>query len=76
MRKKGTHTFDIYLRYHRCPFCGFIFESRADYQSEFGHRVKDLICPRCSHEYRIKKNGLEPIGPLFGSPPKPEFDWS
>lgn len=76
MRQRGTHTFEIYLRYHRCPACGYILESREDFHDELGHRVKDLVCPRCSHAYRIEKSGGGPIGPLFGNPPKPEFDWS
>lgn len=76
MREKGTHTWDLYLTYHRCPNCGFIFESREDYVYRMGKYQKDLICPRCHHSYTLTKGQRPLIGPVFGEPPKPEFDWS
>ncbi|MGK5593907.1 MAG: hypothetical protein ACSNEK_00935 [Parachlamydiaceae bacterium] len=75
MRKKGTHTWDLYLTYHRCPQCAKIFESRVDYHYQMGKLVKELECPYCGHHYHLEKEQKQ-IGPLFGDPPKPEFDWS
>lgn len=75
MRQKGTHTFDIFLTYHRCPKCGYIFESREDYQYRMGKYEKDLTCPNCGHFYTLTREGRPSIGPFFGEAPKPEFDW-
>jgi uncharacterized C2H2 Zn-finger protein len=50
-REKGTHTWDIFLRYHRCPQCGVIQENRQDYMDWFGKAVKQLECPSCGHRY-------------------------
>lgn len=70
-----THTWELYLRYHECPKCGFIVESREDYEYILGKYQKTLECPRCKHPFTLEKTG-NTIGPLFGKPPKPEFDWS
>lgn len=70
-----THTWNLYLCYHRCPQCELIFESRKPYEKEGKKLVKNLTCPQCAHLYRLEK-----VAPrhthLFGSTPKPEFDWS
>lgn len=76
MRKKGTHTWDLHLRYHLCPKCENIIESRTDFVYQLGEYVKELDCPRCHHHFQLKKNRESmPIGPLFGPPQPPEFDW-
>jgi len=54
--QKGSHTWEIILYYHRCPKCGFIFESREDYQYRLGLYQKDLECPKCHHQYTVTKN--------------------
>lgn len=64
------------LAYHRCPDCGFIFENRDPFTYALGNWEKNLTCPKCSTSFTLKKRAAPPIGPLFGEPPKPEFDWS
>lgn len=76
MRRKGDHTYDLYLTYHRCPKCGNIFESRSDYMYQMGKYVKNLECPKCKNSYFLERSRQPPIGPFFGANPKPEFDWS
>jgi len=76
MREKGTHTWDLYLTYHRCPKCGLIFENRENYIYRLGKYQKDLVCPRCANAYTLTKNQRLRFGPFFGDSSKPEFDWS
>lgn len=72
-----THTWELNLYYHKCPKCGKIIECRKDYVYTEGHYIKELQCPRCHHCFSLTKEKTErPIGPIFGKPPKPEFDWS
>lgn len=76
MIEKGTHTWNLYLSYHRCPSCGYIFDSREDFQYRLGKYQKDLECPRCGLVFTLTKEQKSLIGPFFGEAPKPEFDWS
>lgn len=65
MREKGTHTCDLFLEYCRCPDCGYVIESRKDYENRLGKYEKDLECDRCHHRFRVTKQ-LKPIfGPFF-----------
>ncbi|GAB4236676.1 MAG: hypothetical protein Tsb0021_16440 [Chlamydiales bacterium] len=67
IKHKGTHTWDIYLDYHRCPKCGYIIEDRQTFYYSMGQDLKDLMCPRCKKTFTIKKRGSPRIGPIFGS---------
>lgn len=75
MTQKGEHTWDLYVRYHRCPSCGFIIESRDDFENRFGKYVKELNCPRCSHRFTLTKNEKPRFGPFTGDPQPVEFEW-
>lgn len=75
MTQKGEHTWDLIFQYHRCDKCGWIIESREDYQYRMGEYVKDLECPRCHHFFQLSKIFPKRIGPIFGDPTRPEFDW-
>jgi uncharacterized C2H2 Zn-finger protein len=66
MTQKGTHTWDLILHYHLCPHCGYIFESRADYQYRLGSYQKDLECPRCHTQFMVTRNRKHHFGPLLG----------
>ena len=55
MRKKGTHTYDVFLMYHHCPKCGYIIESRTDYQPSLEGYYKQLECIRCGHPFILEK---------------------
>lgn len=74
-KQKGTHTWDLYVHYHSCPECGAIIESRDDYEYQLGKYIKHLDCHRCGHSFTETKPSGKQIGPIFGEPPKPEFDW-
>jgi uncharacterized C2H2 Zn-finger protein len=76
IRSKGTHTWDLFLSYHKCPKCDFIMESRKDFVYQDGMGYKELECPRCHHNFREEHKSSTRHGPLFGMRPKPEFDWS
>lgn len=75
MAQKGTHTWDLYLRYHRCPKCGFIIESRQDFENRFGEYVKELVCNRCQHHFTLSKHEKITFGPFTGDPQPAEFNW-
>lgn len=75
MTQKGEHTWDLYLRYHRCPNCGFIIETRKDFENRFGKYIKELICTRCHHKFTLTKREKPAFGPLIGEPQPIEFDW-
>lgn len=64
-RDKGTHTWDIVVRYHRCPACGTILESRDDYTYRFGMYVKQLTCLHCGHAFtdtrRSRPDNQQPV---------------
>lgn len=55
MRQKGTHTWEIVIHYHRCLKCGWIIESREDFDYRLGRYQKDLVCPRCQYAFSITK---------------------
>ena len=63
------------VHYHRCPECGYIMESRRDYDNRFGKYMKDLICRRCHHQFTLMRNEKKTFGPLIGTPQPVEFDW-
>lgn len=75
MTQKGSHTWDLYLRYHRCPKCGYIIESRNDFENRFGKYVKELICNRCHQRFTLTKQEKPTFAPLIGAPQPVEFDW-
>jgi len=75
MRQQGTHTWDITIHYHRCPACGFIIESRHDYQYRLGKYKKDLICKRCQNHFTVMKSTHPKLGPLIGKPQPVETEW-
>jgi hypothetical protein len=65
MTQKGAHTWDIIFQYHRCPKCGFIIESRQDFQYKLGHYYKELDCNRCHHRFSLTKEVNPVLGPLL-----------
>lgn len=75
MGQRGKHTWDLYIAYHRCPDCGFVFEDRNDYRYVLGKYIKDVRCGRCGKEYTIENKRRATIGPLFGEPGAPEVEW-
>lgn len=75
-KQAGTHTWDLYVRYHRCPKCGYIIESRDDYQYQMGNYVKELTCNRCKNTFTESMPSTKHLGPIIGKPTTPEFDWS
>lgn len=76
MTQKGTHTWDLYVAYHRCPHCGYIMESRENFKYRLRKYTKDLECPRCHYLFTLIKPSSPSLGPLIGEAQPPEFDWS
>lgn len=70
-----THTYPLHLSYRKCPSCKHIIECRKDFQYKMGRYEREITCPRCKHSFNDVEKGPEPLGPLFGEAPKPEFDW-
>lgn len=66
MRKGGNHSWDMTVYYHRCPECGYIFESRQGYSDILGDYLKEETCPRCEKEFQLKKIKRPSFGPLLG----------
>lgn len=75
MSQRGTHTWDLIIHYHRCPACGYIIESRQDYQYRFGKYQKDIICRRCQSSFTLTKPVRPHFGPLIGPSQPAEVDW-
>lgn len=75
MTQRGEHTWDIHLRYHRCPKCGYVMESRVDFENRFGKYVKEMTCSRCKHKFSELKKQKPTFGPLMGNPEPAEFNW-
>lgn len=75
MTQKGTHTWDLVQHYHRCPKCGFIIESREDFQYNLGVWSKNLQCDRCNQRFTLTKNRTPTFGPLIGDPQPVEIKW-
>lgn len=71
----GNHTWDIHTRYHLCPNCKTIVESRKNWVKVKDHFEKQLKCPNCAFEFKVEKQ-IKHVSPIFGKPTKPEFDWS
>lgn len=71
----GNHTWDIHIRYHLCPNCKTIVESRKNWTLVKDHFEKELRCPRCGSSF-MATLPKRSFGPIFGNPSKPEFDWS
>ncbi len=76
MTQKGTHTWDLIVQYHRCPKCGYIIESRENYQYCLGRYQKDLQCTRCQQFFTVFKQRRPSFGPFFGDSEPIEIDWS
>lgn len=76
MTSTGTHTWKRSLYYHRCPACGYIFESRQDFEYRLGAYQKDLHCPRCQQAYTLTKIVKPQAGPFFGEAEGAEITWS
>lgn len=75
MSQKGNHTWDIIIDYHRCPSCGYIFESREGYEYYFGKYLKNLECSRCGNLFTVTKKGTKTFGPVFGEGENAEVQW-
>lgn len=75
MTQQGTHTWDLILHYHRCPSCGFINESRQDFQPRSNEWIKELKCERCHQVFTVTKPKRRTFGPLFGKPQPIEMKW-
>ncbi len=75
MTQKGTHTWDLYIHYHRCPNCGYIMESRQDFEKRANKYVKDLVCSRCQKPFSVLKEEKPTWGPLTGDPQPIDFEW-
>jgi hypothetical protein len=75
MTQKGTHTWDLVIKYHRCHKCGYIIESRQDFEYRLGKYQKDIKCERCGNSYTLTRQTDPTFGPLFGEPEHPEFHW-
>ena len=52
---KAIHTYPLHIEYHRCPKCGWIIESRQQYEQRFEFLEKDLECDRCENKFTEKK---------------------
>ncbi len=65
-QQHGDHTWDIIIKYHRCPKCGTIIEDRFDYEYRLGKYQKDLFCEVCEHHFTVTKPTRPAIGPLWG----------
>ena len=70
-----THTWDLHLKYHRCPACGNILESRAPFENRFGKYVKDLQCDVCEKKFSVEQTQKPTFGPFTGEPTSVEVDW-
>lgn len=70
-----THTYPLHLSYRKCPHCQHIIECRQDFRYQMGRYEREITCPKCKKTFIDIKKGDEPLGPLFGEAPKPEFDW-
>lgn len=75
MTQKGEHTWDLVVDYHRCPKCGFINESRVEYQRGKDSLTKDITCGRCGEKFTVSKKITKKFGPIFGNATPPEFTW-
>ncbi|PJD96066.1 MAG: hypothetical protein CK425_06600 [Parachlamydia sp.] len=75
MTQAGEHTWDLFIRYNRCPKCGYIFEDRKDFHYHAGYYEKELECLRCHHVFTEIKNVSLKLGPLIGEGEKIEMDW-
>lgn len=75
MTQKGSHTWDLILQYHRCPRCGYIIESRVDFNYRLGSWIKDLECTRCQYHFTETKARKPSFGPLIGDPQPIEMTW-
>lgn len=75
MTQKGPHTWDLIVQYHRCPKCGFVMESRTDYEYRLGKYQKDIECERCGNRFTLTKRTRPSMGPLFGEGDHVEVEW-
>ncbi len=75
MSQLGEHTWTLVISYHRCSACGFILESRQDYEYRFGKYQKDLECDRCHHRFTLTKAAKPRFGPFIGEPQPAEINW-
>lgn len=62
----GTHTWPLFTSYERCPHCGFIAQSRSDYETHGDKQVKHLACDRCHGSWSDEKPVHKGLFPLFG----------
>lgn len=70
MTQKGPHTWDLFIRYYRCPKCGWIIEDRQK------SHEKEIVCSRCNHSFTEKKLSKKSWVPIFSEPQQVEWDWS
>ena len=65
MTQKGEHTWDLVVDYHRCPKCGYINESRVEYQQHKDYvNKRDHVFPLRREVYRLQK-ACEDFRPLL-----------
>jgi hypothetical protein len=76
MTQKGGHTWDLVIHYHCCPSCGNIIESRQDFEYLLGEWIKEIICEKCDHAFKLTKKRRPAFGPLIGNPQPKEIDWT
>ncbi len=75
--QRGEHTWNLFLHYCSCPQCGFVMESRNDYEAGgAGVFQKNLSCHRCGCHFTIKKVSHAAMGPLIGKGEPIEVEWS
>lgn len=74
-KQRGRHTWDLTVHYHRCPECGYIFESRDKYFYRLGTYIKELQCCRCHNHFTIRQNAGLRVGPFFGEGAPAEVEW-
>lgn len=74
---KGTHTWEIYLHYYKCPLCAYILADRNPYHYKPGGKYfKDLACPRCSHEFTVYKVRRPSMGSFSDEERPVEMEWN
>ena len=69
-QRHGNHTWDLILHYYACPKCGYIMENRDKFEARFQRLEKEVKCPRCQHDFTVKKKTQPKLGPLLGHDPE------
>lgn len=69
-QRHGNHTWDVILHYYRCSACGYIIENRDKFETSDEGLQKEMKCPRCQHNFKLKKKKQPTFGPLLGHDPE------